>query len=145
MAVSGTVPARPASRRFDPGTAARWLRRATWLLFLAATVWVFTSFGTQWVPAGMDTVPAAPAGSWCILDCRQGSVRPGSDVFLEPPGGGLLLSRVTELDAETFAVLHPNAQAAWPDSRTFGRLPRGQLRGMVVAAFPPKGATDRGR
>ena len=139
MAVSGTVPARSAPRRFDPANAARWLRRATWMLFIVAVFWVFTSFDTQWVPAGMDTVPSAPAGSWCILDRRQGSVRPGSDVFLEPPGGGLLLSRITELDAETFAVQHPNAEAAWPDSRTFGRLPRRHLRGMVAAAFPPTG------
>jgi hypothetical protein len=144
MAVSGTVPARPGRTLLDPLVGARWIRRFTMLVAIASGIWIFTAFGTEWVAAGMDTVPTVPPGSWCLVDRRASSARPGCDVFVEAPGGALLLSRVAEMDADTLTVLHPNTSSAWPDSRTFGRLPRRQLRGTVVTAFPP-GEAVRGR
>lgn len=137
MAVSGTVPARPRVARFDPAGWARWIRRATFVFAAACLIWVFASFGTRWVPAGMNTVPAIAAGSWCLVDVRRSAVQVGSDVFVEVPGSGLLLSRVTHLDADTVSVQNPNPDAGYPDSRVFGALPRACLRGKVVCSLAP--------
>ena len=145
MAVSGTVPAPGRKPRLDPMDVARWLRRATWLFAAVVLLWLFLSFSTQWVPAGMDTVPTVPPGSWCIVDRRLSSVRVGCDVFVEPPGGGMLLSRVTELGPDTVTVQHPNPNSDHPDSRTFGALARRQLKGMVLVVFPPDAGGGGGR
>lgn len=145
MAVSGTVPAPARTARFDPARLARWIRRATWISALAFVVWMFASFGTKWVPAGMDTVPTIPAGSWCVVDHRRSSVKVGSDVFFASPDGPMMLSRVTALDDRTVTVQHPNAAAAFPDSRVFGPLPRERLLGTVLVALPPDAGDGRGR
>lgn len=147
MAVSGTVPAATRARRFDPTLVAGWIRRCTWVLAGACFVWLFTILGTQWVPAGMDTVPGIEPGSWCLVDRRAGAVQVGQAVFATTPDGVLLLSRVAAVDDTSVTVLHPNSDAAFPDSRVFGALPRANLRGVVLVALPPDappGAT-RGR
>jgi hypothetical protein len=136
MAVSGTV---PSARKvgFDPLPPSRWLRRATWVLAIVAGIVFFAWFGTQRVPAGMDTVPSIPPGSLCIIDRRQGAAKVGSHVFLDVPAGGTVLSEVTAADEEKVFVLHPNAASALPDSRSFGPLPRSSVRSTVLVVFPP--------
>lgn len=98
MAVSGTV---PSARKvgFDPQPPARWLKRATAVLAVVGGVVFFSWFGTQRVPPGMDTVPTIPPGSLCIIDRRQGTAQIGYHVFVDVPGGGTLLSQVTQADA----------------------------------------------
>jgi hypothetical protein len=142
MAISGTVPGRQPAPR-DPARLARGLRRATWLLAVVAGVWFFLRFGTAWVPRGMNTVPEAPPGSWCIVDRWAGGLRVGSDVFVDTPAG-LVLSRVTALDAETVTIRHPNVHSGWRDSGDFGPLPRANVRSVVCVTFAP-GGDDRGR
>jgi hypothetical protein len=138
MAVSGTVPARrrPA---LDKLVIAKMLRRGTVLLAVVAFTWFLLKFGTTWVPAGMDTVPDVPPGSWCIVDRWASGLRVGSDVFVDTPAGPVL-SRVAAVDDDTVTVLHPNAGARWPDSRSFGPLPRRAVTSAVLVVFPPAGA-----
>jgi hypothetical protein len=135
----------PSGRsRLDPAAAARWVRRATWLIALLGAVWLFAVYGTAWVPPGMHTVPEAPPGSWCVLDHRAGAVAVGRDVFFEGPEGVRLFSRIATLDEDSFTVHNPDPDAPWPDSRVFGALPRSKLRGSVLVVFP-SGENDRGR
>lgn len=143
MAVSGTVPAR-ARPALDPLRVARALRRATMLLGIGAGTWFFVRFGSAWVPPGMDTVPGAPPGSWCIVDRFAGGLRVGSDVFVDSPAGRLL-SRVSSLDGELVRVQHPNDASSWPDSRSFGPLRRDQVAATVLVVFPAAEAAPRGR
>jgi hypothetical protein len=144
MAVSGTVPAR-GRPPVDVMHTAKWLRRATAVLAVVAFTWFLLKFGTAWVPAGMNTVPDVPPGSWCIVDRWAGGLRVGSDVFVDTPAGPML-SRVAAIDTEagTVTVLHPNPDASWPDSRSFGPLPRRAVTSTVMVVFPGDGAT-RGR
>jgi len=145
MAVSGTV---PSTRKvgFDPLPPARWLKRLTWVFALGAGALFFAWFGTQYVPPRMDTVPSIPPGSLCIIDRRQSAAKVGSHVFVDVPGGGTLLSQVTQADDVGVFVQNPNGLSALPDSRTFGVLPRDHVRSTVLVVFPPeakaKGATD---
>ena len=135
-----------ARRRIDPAVWARRVRRGTLVVAVVLLVAAFALFGTQWVPAGMDTVPDVPAGSYCILDKRLGAAQVGRDVFVTTPAGNLVLSRVVARDAETITVNHPNAGAAAPDSRSFGALPLRAVRGTVICVFPPDTASPaRGR
>lgn len=136
MALSGTV---PAKRRLglDPSPATKWIKRLTWAVAGVTVLGFFTCFGTQRVPTGMDTVPAIRPGSLCIVDKRKSAIREGSNVFVDVPGGGTVLSRVTALDADTVTVLHPNPGSRLPDSRSFGPLPRRMIRSTVLAVFAP--------
>ncbi len=142
MAVSGTVPARrqPA---FDPQRVARWLRRGTALIAVVGFVWLVMRYSTAWVPAGMDTVPGLPPGSWCIID-RHPALRVGADVFVDAPGGRIV-SRIAAVDDTTVTVLHPNSASSVPDSRTFGPLARTQVHGTVLVVFAADGEVPRGR
>ncbi|MBX3463504.1 MAG: hypothetical protein KF830_10050 [Planctomycetes bacterium] len=138
MAVSGTVPARRPPR-FEPATAARWVRRATLLLAVAVGGYAWAVLGTEWVPAGMRTVPSIPPGSLCLVDRRASAVRVGRDVFVEVDGVRLL-SRVAAVDGDLVTVRNPDAEAPWPDSRTFGAVPVPQVRGAVLVVFAPSTA-----
>lgn len=138
--------AAPRRARLDPLVLARRLRRLTLLVAAGAAIWFFTCFGAKWVPAGMDTVPEIPPGSYCILDKRQSTVQVGSNVFLEVPGTGLLLSRVAAIDGDTVTVRHPNPRSTLPDSTTLGPLPRRCLCGVVLGVFASgDGGQARGR
>jgi type IV secretory pathway protease TraF len=142
MAVSGTVRAR-TTPAVDPVRAAKVLRRVTVAIAAVLFTWFALQFGSAWVPANMDTVPAVPAGSWCIVDRWATRLRVGNDVFVDTPAGPML-SRVAALDADTVTVLHPNADSRWPDSRSFGPLPRRAVTSTVLVVFPPDGA-QRGK
>ncbi len=141
MAVSGTVPARASKRRLDPTAVARWVRRATLLGAVLFVAWAAATFGTLWVPVGMDTVPGIAPGSWCLIDCRRSSVAVGRDVFVVSPDGVTLLSRVVAVDDDLVTVRNPNEAAAFPDSRVFGPLPRRSVRGAVLFALQPEDAS----
>lgn len=147
MAVSGTVPSRKVPG-FDPPQLARRLRRVTWLAAAIATVVFLCWYGAERVPRGMNTIPGIPPGSLCLVDRRASAAKVGSDVFCDVPDLGLVLSRITAVDADTITIEHPNPQAAWPDSRAFGPLPKRALRSTVLVVFAPEGAADgapRGR
>ncbi|MBL8723526.1 MAG: hypothetical protein JNK49_05735 [Planctomycetes bacterium] len=136
MAISGTV---PSGRRvgFDPVPLARWLKRATWVLGIAATVVFFSWYGSARVPLGMNTLADVPPGAWCIVDRRASAVQPGRAVFVAVPDLGVLLSRVASIDGDTVRIEHDDPQCGWPDSRGFGAVPRAAVRSTVLVAFPP--------
>lgn len=115
---------------------ARRVRQLTLIGALAAGIWVFTCFGTRWVPPGMDTVPEVPPGSYCILDKRQASVKVGSNVFVDVPGTGVLLSRVDTLDGIAITLHNPNPLSQMPDSRALGPVPLRCVVGVVLGVFP---------
>ncbi|MFT4513579.1 MAG: hypothetical protein ACI89X_002824 [Planctomycetota bacterium] len=135
MAVSGTVPASKPTR-LQPTTVAKWLRRITIVFAVVCGLWFFLKFGTQWVPAGMDTVPDIPAGSWVVVDRWASGLRVGSDVFIDTPHGELL-SRVTELRDDEVMITHPAVRSGYGDSALFGPLPRANVRSTVVVVFAP--------
>jgi hypothetical protein len=120
------------------------LRRATFVGAIGVFCWFFLRFGTEWVPAGMDTNLALPPGTWCVVDRWSRGVRVGSDVFVDGPDG-LLLSQVAAIDAAAVTLQHANPASLVADSRQFGPLPRAQLRGTVVVGLRPDGAMPHGR
>ena len=135
MAVSGTVPSsKPTS--LQPTTVAMWVRRLTLVFGVIAGSWFFLKFGTQWVPADMNTVPEIPAGSWVVIDRWSSGLRVGSDVFVETPNGELL-SRVSELRQNEVVVRNPNQNSVHADSAQFGALPRKKVTATVVVVFAP--------
>lgn len=133
MAVSGTVPA-AAPRRVDPLRLARLVRRVSLVGGVVLGTWFLLQFGSRWVPAGMDTVPSIPPGSWCIVDRWAVGLAVGSDVFVATPRGELL-SRVASLNGDQVVVENPNPGSRWPDRRTFGPLPRRAVRATVLVVF----------
>lgn len=141
MAVAGTVPGRPAPR-FDPTLLARRLRRWILLSSIAVFAWFLLQFGTMHVPAGMDTMPGAPPGSWCLVDRWAVGLRVGSDVFVDGPAG-LVLSRVVALTDDTVSIEHPNSRSRHPDSRQFGPIPRRAVRSTVMTVLAPGGGDAR--
>ncbi len=143
MAVSGTVQNKQA-QRLDPLRWAKWVRQGTLLAGVGMITWFFLRFGTEWVPRGMDTVPALPPGAWCVIDRWSRGLRVGSDVFVETPAGRML-SRVAALDDDTVTLLHPNGASSIPDARTFGTLPRANVKGTVVVALQPGPEQASGR
>jgi type IV secretory pathway protease TraF len=144
MAVSGTVPSAGVPR-FDVTQQAKRLRRVTSWLAAVAFAWFLLQFGAAWVPAGMNTVPAAPPGSWVIVDRWSIGVRVGSHVFVDGPDGRVL-SQVAQIDGDSLRIEHPDPGASHRDSRAFGPLPRSALAGTVIVVFPPEGgASSHGR
>ena len=137
MAVSGTVPA-PTPKSLPLTTVAKWVRRITLVVTASAGLWFALKFGTKWVPAGMNTVPEIPAGSWVIIDRWASGLRVGSDVFIDTPHGELL-SRVTELNEHEVVITHPAEYSGYGDSAIFGPLPRQNVRATIVVTFPPDG------
>lgn len=133
MVVSGTVPAR-APRRIDPYRLAVWVRRVTLLGTVAIGLLCWFTLGTEWVPAGMRTVPDIQPGSLCVVDRRASAATVGRDVFVRVDGV-LLLSRVAAVDGAALTLANPDQQAPWPDSRAFGPVPRRQVVGTVLFAI----------
>lgn len=144
MALSGTVPSRSPQPLLQPTRYAKWVRRCSLVASIVVFAWFLLRFGTRWVPAGMNTLQAVPGGSWCIVDRWSIGLRVGSQVFVDLPTGPLL-SCVTELTADTVTVEHDVEATVWPDSRSFGPLPRSKVLATVVAVFPPHDGADRGR
>lgn len=134
MAVSGTQ-ASTYRPRVDTLATARWVRRVTWVCGSLMVLVFFTCFGSERVPAGMNTVPGISPGALCIVDRRDAAIQVGRDVFFEVEGMGLLLSRVVATDGNRLRVEHPNPAAVWPDSRHLGALPRASVRSTVVIAL----------
>jgi hypothetical protein len=139
---SPTRPANPAGRPVDGISLrlARWVRRAVLPFALLCGFVLYVCFGTIRVPAGMDTTPAIPPGSLCIVDKRAGQAAVGHAVFVDLPKGGTLLTRVAAIDAQGRLVLrNDRADSELPDSRQFGPLPRSSVRGVVLCVFPGEG------
>ncbi|MFT4841974.1 MAG: hypothetical protein ACI8UD_000221 [Planctomycetota bacterium] len=137
MAVSGTVAASKPTP-LQPTTVAKWVRRSTLVFAVVCGLWFFLKFGTQWVPAGMNTVTEIPAGSWVVVDRWASGLRVGSDVFIDTPHGELL-SRVTELRDDEVVISHPAKHSGYGDSALFGALPRANVRSTIVVVFAPDG------
>jgi hypothetical protein len=115
---------------------AKSLRR--WALFgmLFVGAYLLYGYGGRWVPGDMDTVPAIPAGSFCIIDRWQSTVMAGSHVFVALPDGRTVLTRVAHREGERITIEHPNPRSSFPDSRTLGPLPVSAVQGTVLGAFP---------
>ncbi|MCR9247029.1 MAG: hypothetical protein NXI31_18505 [bacterium] len=117
---------------------ARRIRRWTLLFGIVAIAWSWLWFGARWVPAGMDTVPDVPPGSFCVIDKRNSTVKVGSHVFVKIPSGEVVLSRVVNRTDDHITIEHPNLTSTWPDSRSFGELPVAAVEGTILAPFKPK-------
>lgn len=133
----------PARRTKDllPQRLARVARRLTLGMALVAFAVFLFKFDTRWVPPGMNTVDGIPGGSWVVLDSWLSGLRVGSDVMIETPHG-LLVSRVSAIDGDEVTITHPNPDATWGDSRTFGALPIEQVQGTVLVVFAPSTAEE---
>jgi hypothetical protein len=133
MAVSGTVPAKNKPG-FDANRIAKGVRRFTFVAALLGFTWFLLRFGTRWVPAGMDTLPDMPPGSWCLVDRWAKGLRVGSEVFVTTPAGPLL-SRVTELSDAGLRIAHDHRRSAQPEGASFGLLPRSAVEGTVMVVL----------
>ena len=71
-----------------------------------------------------------------VLDSWLSGMRVGSDVMVETPHG-LLVSRVSGIEGDEVTITHPNPDATWGDSRTFGALPIEQVQGTILVVFAP--------
>lgn len=134
------VPVKPLPRpRFDTLRAARLARRAMLPAVLLSAMVLYWCFGVMRVNSAMDTLPdKVPPGSLCVIDKRQSAAGVGDAVFVEAPGGGILLSRVTARgDDGSLTLRNDNSQARFPDSDDFGPVPASALRGTVRVVFPP--------
>ena len=117
--------------------AARLVRRSILPVAIVLVVWIYLSVGFLRVPAGMDSMPQThPEGSLCLIDKRRSAVQPGSVVFVDA-FGGTVLSRVHSLHDGSIEVRHDNPSSQLPSGQNLGRLPLSQVRGVVLAVFPP--------
>ena len=130
-----------STRSLLPQRLARIARRMTLAVAAAAFGLFVIRYETLWVPAGMNTIDAIPGGSWVIVDAWRSGMRIGSDVFVETAHGEIV-SRVEQLTADAVTLRNPNPSATWGDSRVFGAVPVDDVRGTIVAVFPPD---DHGR
>lgn len=134
-----SAPATTRRRGWTPIAAARVVRRLTLLFAFASFLWFWNTYGMFRVPVGMDTTPRIPAGSMCLVDKRGSIAKAGHDVFCDVPDGGVVLSRVLEVNgADQLVLQHDSAESRLPDSRAFGPLPRSSVRGVVLFVFAPE-------
>lgn len=129
----------------DPLKAARWLRRAMIPVAIILGIALYMSFGWIRVPMGMDTLPGSyPEGSLCFVLKRPSVVSPGAVVFVDLPGGGTLLARVSAIFEGGFELTADD-----PESR-FAAMLSGMvhrpaaLRAQVITSFSPD-ASGNGR
>ena len=102
MATATTKPAEV--RALSRERLAKRLRRITLVVGVSLGIWAYLCWGARWVPIGMDTVPAIPPGSFCVVDKRASTVKIGSHVFIELPGVGVVLSRVTARNGDRIRI-----------------------------------------
>ncbi|MBK8976820.1 MAG: hypothetical protein IPM29_12955 [Planctomycetes bacterium] len=140
-------------RGFDTLRAAGLMRRALLPVAVLLALLLWRSYGTLRVPDGMDTTPAVPPGSLCVIEKSPGDLRPGQLVFAEL-GGGLVLSRIRAVDADGVLLENDSRSSRLPDSRQLGPVPRSAIRALVLSTFagaadggpaPPAGEPRRGR
>ncbi|MCA8976759.1 MAG: S24/S26 family peptidase [Planctomycetes bacterium] len=143
MATATTKPAEV--RALSRERLAKRLRRITLVVGVSLGIWAYLCWGARWVPIGMDTVPAIPPGSFCVVDKRASTVKIGSHVFIELPGVGVVLSRVTARNGDRIRIEHPNVDSSYPDSRTLGEVPVSAVTGTVLGAFSSAAGTASGR
>ncbi len=115
-----------ASRELErisaPVRWARWLRRVTLVLAIAAGVLFFSRYGSERAPADSG-LASVPPGALCIVDRWTSGVMPGQNVFVLVPGRGTTVDTVTAVDGDTVTL-----GAAGP-------LPRRQLRSTILVVF----------
>ena len=106
----------------------------------------YLKFGWQTVPPGMDTMPqSAPPGSVCAIDKHPGVLKPDSSlVFLEVPGGGVLLSRVSAVTPDgRFHIRHENRKSSFLQYESQGPFEMSSVRGLVLGVFRFENSGDR--
>jgi signal peptidase I len=87
---------------------------------------------------GDSLEPAVHHGDFLLLAAFPGwhkKLRLGDLVVFEQPGYGILVKRVERIDAARKEVVVTGNALESVDSRTFGSVPFGVLRGRVVRHF----------
>jgi hypothetical protein len=143
---------RETGRLWDTVRLSRWIRRLALPVVLLALFFFYLHYGWQTVPGGMDTMPeSAPPGAICAIDKRPAAVKapgpdhPGSLVFVEVPGGGVLLSRVSTVLADgSFQIRHENRKSSYLRFESQGPYPIERVQGLVLGVFRFE-SSDSGR
>jgi nickel-type superoxide dismutase maturation protease len=88
--------------------------------------------------AGGSMRPTLEPGEWAVA-VRPRSPRPGDVVVLEHPGraGFELVKRVVAAGPDGAVRVRGDDPEASTDSRTFGPVPSGSIRGRIVAVYHP--------
>jgi len=132
---------------WDTVRLSRWIRRLALPVVLLALLFFYLHFGWQTVPGGMDTMPqSAPPGSICAIDKRPTTLKAETSlVFLEVPGGGVLLSRVSKLEPDgRFHILHENRKSKYLRFESMGPYSIDKVQGLVLGVFRLE-SSDGGR
>lgn len=135
------------TRAWDTVRVSRWIRRAALPVVLLALLYFYLHFGWQTVPAGMDTMPqSAPPGSVCAIAKRPGRLEAGTSlVFLEVPGGGVLLGRVSSVEPDgRFQIRFENRESKYLRYESMGPYSLDKVQGLVLGVFRFEGS-DSGR
>lgn len=128
---------------WDTVRLSRWIRRLGLPIVLLALFFFYLNFGWQTVPSGMDTMPeSAPPGSVCAIEKRPGTLKPGSSlVFLEVPGGGVLLGQVSSLEADgRFHIRFENRKSRYLRFESMGPYSIDKVQGLVLGVFHFEGS-----
>lgn len=132
-------------RTWDTIRLSRWIRRLALPVVLLALFYFYLHFGWQTVPTGMDTVPtSAPPGSVCAIAKRPTTLEAGTSlVFLEVPGGGVLLSRVSKLEPDgRFHIRHENRESKYLRYESMGPYSMDKVQGLVLGVFRFEGSAS---
>ena len=116
-------------------------RAAALIAFLAAVAWAVSAglVGTGEV-AGHSMAPSLSAGDRVLVDRwthAQRLPRRGEIVLVEGPGGDLLVKRVVRVGPSGDVWVEGDNREASSDSRDFGPLSAGRVRGRVVWRYWP--------
>ena len=106
------------------------------LAVVAALVYTWVSYGIYTVVTGMDTMPAYPSGSYCIIEKGSSHVGVDSVIVLDLPDGASLLTRVERIQGDTIHVRHDNRSSAflWVEQSPH---PLRNVRGLLLTALAP--------
>jgi len=132
---------------WDTVRLSRWIRRLALPVVLLALFYFYLHFGWQTVPGGMDTMPrSAPPGSVCAIEKRPSGLKAGTSlVFLEVPGGGVLLGRVSRIEPDgRFQIEFENRESRYLRFEGMGPYSIDKVQGLVLGVFRFE-SSDSGR
>lgn len=112
------------------------VRRLFLVAVVGVVVYTWVCYGIYTVVAGMDTMPAYPPGSYCIIEKGPGHVKVDSVIVLDLEAGGALLTRVERIEGDTIRVRHDNRASAfsWVEGSAH---PLSSVRGLLLTALVP--------
>ena len=113
----------------------RRLRRAMLAVFFLALVYFFSCYGMYTVAPGMDTMPAYPPGTFCVIEKNPRNLEAGHSVIILRAGaGGSLLSRVSRIEGDQIFIRHDNRRSVFLDHEKHSWAVD-DIRGLVLACF----------